>query len=121
MGLGHNPVGALVMISLMAFILLIGLTGYWSVKEFLGEYMNGAHESISNLALGFVVIHVLAAIIMSFLQKENLIKSMISGTKDGTPEQAIRYPMHLVGLVLMIAWVYSFYLVVSGSLQGLTQ
>lgn len=119
--LGHNPVGALVMISLMIFILLIGLTGYWSVKEFLGEYMSGAHEAISNIALGFVVIHVIAAIIMSFLQKENLIKSMISGTKEGVPEQAIRYPMYLVGLVLIIAWVYSFYLVVSGSLQGLTQ
>lgn len=121
MGLGHNPVGALVMISLMIFILLIGLTGYWSVKEFLGEYMNGAHEAISNLALGFVVIHVIAAIIMSFLQKENLIQSMISGTKEGVPEQAIRYPMYLVGLGLMIVWASSFYLVVSGSLQGLTQ
>ncbi|MBU3620001.1 cytochrome b/b6 domain-containing protein [Polynucleobacter sp. CS-Odin-A6] len=121
LGLGHNPVGALVMISLMILILLIGLTGYWSVKEYLGEYMTGAHEAISSLALGFVAIHVAAAIIMSFLQKENLVKSMITGTKQGAPEQAIRYPMYLVGLSLVIAWAYSFYLVVNGSLQGLTQ
>jgi cytochrome b len=120
-GLGHNPLGALVMISLMILILLIGLTGYWSVKDFLGEYMTGAHEAISNLALGFVAIHVIAAVIMSFLQKENLVKSMIVGTKQGIPEQAIRYPMYLVGLVLLIAWAYSFYLVVSGSLQSLIQ
>jgi cytochrome b len=120
-GLGHNPLGALVMISLMIFILLIGLTGYWSVKDFLGEYMTGAHEAISNLALGFVIIHVIAAVIMSFLQKENLVKSMIVGTKQGSPEQAIRYPMYLVGLALLIAWAYSFYLVVGGSLHGLTQ
>jgi cytochrome b len=121
LGLGHNPVGALVMISLMILILLIGLTGYWSVKEFLGEYMAGAHEAISNLALGFVAIHVAAAVIMSFLQKENLVKSMMTGRKQGAPEQAIRYPMYLVGLGLLIAWAYSFYLVVSGSLQSLTQ
>lgn len=120
-GLGHNPVGALVMISLMILILLIGLTGYWSVKDFLGEYMTGAHEAISNLALGFVAIHIIAAVIMSFLQKENLVKSMIVGTKQGFPEQAIRYPMYSVGLVLLIAWAYSFYLVVSGYLQSLTQ
>lgn len=119
--LGHNPVGALVMISLMILILLIGLTGYWSVKEFLGEYMSGAHEAISNLALGFVILHVIAAIVMSFLQKENLIKSMIIGKKQGAPEQAIRYPMYLVGLCLAIAWAYSFYLVESGSLKALTQ
>jgi cytochrome b len=119
--LGHNPAGALVMLSLMILILLIGLTGYWSVKEFLGEYMVGAHEAISNLALGLVVIHVIAAIIMSFYQKENLIKSMITGTKQGSPEQAIRYPMYLVGLGLVIAWAYCFYLVVNGFLPSLTQ
>lgn len=121
LGLGHNPVGALVMISLMILILLIGATGYWSVKEFLGEYMAGAHEAISNIALGFVAIHVAAAVIMSLLQKENLIKSMVTGKKQGTSDQAMRYPMYLVGLGLLIAWAYSFYLVVSGSLQSLTQ
>jgi hypothetical protein len=105
----------------MILILLIGITGYWSVKEFLGEYMTGAHEAISNIALGFVAIHVVAAVIMSFLQKENLIKSMVTGEKQGTSDQAIRYPMYLVGLGLLIAWAYSFYLVVSGSLQSLTQ
>lgn len=31
---GHNPAGGLVMFALMLLILLIGLTGYLSVKEF---------------------------------------------------------------------------------------
>ena len=120
-GLGHNPAGALVMISLMILIILIGLTGYWSIKGFLGDIMSGAHEAISSLALGFVVIHVAVAIIMSFMQKENLMSSMVTGKKLGTPEQAIRYPMYLVGIGLIVAWAYCFYLIVSGSLPGLTQ
>ena len=120
-GVGHNPVGALVMISLMILILLIDLTGYWIVKGALGEFMSGAHEAISNLALGFVLIHVAAAIIMSFLQKENLVRSMFNGLKQGSPEQAIRYPMYLVGVALAVAYMYCFYLVVSGSLPSLTQ
>jgi len=120
-GVGHNPAGALAMISLMILILLIGLTGYWSVKEFLGDFMSEAHETISDLALIVVVIHIAAAIIMSFMQKENLVKSMVTGNKQGTPEQAIRYSMHFVGIGLAIAWVYIFYLVVSGSLPALTQ
>lgn len=120
-GVGHNPAGALVMISLMILILLIDLTGYWIVKDFLGEFMGGAHEAISNLALGFVLIHVAAAIIMSVLQKENLVKSMFTGKKQGTLEQAIRYPMYLVGVGLAIAYAYCFYLVASGSLPSLTQ
>jgi len=121
MGLGHNPVGALVMISLMILILLIDVTGYWIIKDFFGEFMSGAHEAISNIAFGFVLIHIAAAIIMSFLQKENLVKSMFNGMKQGSPEQAIRYPMLIIGIGLAIAYMYCFYLVVSGSLPGLTQ
>ena len=120
-GLGHNPAGALVMISLLILILLIGLTGYWIVKDFLGEFMSGAHEAISNIAFGFVLIHIAAAIIMSLLQKENLVKSMFNGMKQGSPEQAIRYPMVIVGIGLAAAYMYCFYLVVSGALPSLTQ
>ena len=120
-GVGHNPAGALAMISLMLLILLIGLTGYWSVKEFLGDFMSGAHETISNLTLVVVVIHIAAAIIMSFMQKENLVRAMVTGNKRGIPEQAIRYPMYLIGIGLAITWIYCFYLVISGALPALTQ
>ena len=120
-GAGHNPAGALAMISLMILILLIGLTGYWSIKEFLGDFMSGAHETISDLAFIVVVIHIAAAIMMSFMQKENLVRSMVTGKKQGTPEQAIRYPMYVIGVGLAFAWGYSFYLVMSGSLPALTQ
>jgi cytochrome b len=118
---GHNPAGALAMISLMILILLVGLTGYWIVKDVLGELMSGAHEAISNLAFGIALLHIAAAVIMSFLQKENLVKSMFTGIKQGVPEQAIRYPMVLIGIGLAFAYVYCFYLVVSGSLPSLTQ
>jgi hypothetical protein len=55
------------------------------------------------------------------MQKENLVRSMVTGKKQGSPEQAIRYPMYLVGIGLAFAWGYSFYLVMSGSLPSLTQ
>jgi hypothetical protein len=58
---------------------------------------------------------------MSFLQKENLIKSMVTGKKEGAIDQAIRSPVYLVGLMLAFAWVYLFYSVVSGALPALTQ
>lgn len=118
---GHNPVGAIAMLALMGLVLLIGLTGYWSVKEFFGDVMGEVHEAIASLAMALVAIHVAAAILMSFLQKENLIKSMVTGKKLGTEEQAIRYPMYFMGVALGIAWAYVFYLVVSGSLPAFTQ
>jgi cytochrome b len=118
---GHNPAGGLVMVALMLIILLIGLTGYWSVKEFLGDFMSGAHETIASLALALVVIHIAAAIIMSLLQKENLVRAMIDGKKQGLAEQAIRFPQYLIGILLMLGWGYIFYLIVSGSMPALTQ
>ena len=119
--LGHNPVGALVMIGLMLLILLIGLTGYWSVKEFLGDFMSESHEVMASLTLGIVIVHIAAAVIVSFLQQENLIRSMVTGKKQGTPEQAIRDPMYAFGVGLAVAWGYSFYLVFSGALPILTR
>lgn len=118
---GHNPVGGIVMVGLMLLILLIGLTGYFSVKEFLGDLMGEAHEVIASLALAAVVIHIAAAIIMSLLQKENLVRSMVTGKKQGLPEQAIRFPQYLIGLLLILGSAYCFYVILAGGVPGLTQ
>jgi hypothetical protein len=36
-------------------------------------------------------------------------------------DQAIRYPMSAVGIVLAVGWLYFFYLIVTGALPALTQ
>lgn len=118
---GHNPAGGIVMLGLMAIILLIGLTGYWSVKEFLGNLMSEAHEAIASLALALVIVHIAAALLMSILQKENLVRAMVTGKKHGLPEQAIRFPQYFIGLLLVFAWAYCFYAVLTGALPSLTQ
>jgi cytochrome b len=118
---GHNPAGGLVMFVLMLLILLIGLTGYLSVKAFSENLSSEAHEVLSSLALAIVILHILAAILMSVMEKQNLIKSMVSGKKLGMPEQGIAFPQYLLGILLLLASLYFFYLVLIGSLPGLTQ
>ena len=119
--LGHNPAGALAMVLLMVLILMLGLTGYWIVKDLLGELVGEVHEIIASMAMAVVTIHIAAAILMSFLQKENLIKSMVTGMKMGAIDQAIPSPVYLLGFMLAVAWSYMFFLVVSGALPVLTQ
>ena len=119
--LGHNPAGALAMLSLMVLVLLIGTTGYWIVKDFYGDFMSDAHETIAHIALGVVIIHVIAAIIMSFMQKENLVRAMVTGKKQGTHSQAIRGPLNLVGILLVLGWAYLMFLIYSGAMASLTQ
>lgn len=118
---GHNPAGGLVMFVLMLLILLIGLTGYLSVKAFSENLSSEAHEVVSSLALAIVILHILAAILMSVMERQNLVKSMVSGKKLGMPEQGIAYPQYLLGILLLFGSLYFFYLVLIGSLPGLTQ
>ena len=118
---GHNPAGGLVMFALMLLILLIGLTGYLSVKEFLGNFASEAHEVVANLVLGLVIVHIIAAIGMSVIERQNLVRSMVTGKKKGFPEQGIRYPQYLLGALILMGSFYFFYLTVTGGLPSLTQ
>ena len=43
--------------------------------------MKGIHALISNVLIGLVGLHALAAIVESFRHRENLVWSMISGKK----------------------------------------
>ena len=118
--LGHNPAGAYAMLGLMAFMLLIGITGYMGVKEYFGDWAGEAHEALATLALCLVILHLVAALVMSVIERENLVKAMLTGKKMGMPEQAIRYPHYVVGGLILGAVAYFYYLVVSGSLPSLT-
>ena len=51
----------------------------------------------------------------------NRFAGIVVGKKQGSPEQAIRYPMYVFGLGVAVAWGYSFYLVLSGALPALTR
>lgn len=118
---GHNPAGGLVMFALMLLMLFIGLTGYLSVKEFLGDIASEAHEVVANILLGLVIIHIIAAIGMSLIERQNLVRSMVNGKKQGMPEQGIRYPQYLIGGLIFFSALYFFYLTLSSSLPSLTQ
>jgi cytochrome b len=118
---GHNPAGGLVMFALMLLILLIGLTGYLSVKEFLANFVSEAHEVVANLVLGLVIVHIMAAIGMSLIERQNLVRSMVTGKKKGFQEQGIRYPQYLLGSLILLGPLYFFYLTLTGGLPSLTQ
>lgn len=119
--IGHNPAGGLVMFALMLLILLIGFSGYLTVKEFFGDFASEIHELVANLVLGLVILHILAAVGMSLIERQNLVKSMVTGKKKGFPEQGIRYPQYLIGALIFLATLYFFYLILSGGLPSLTQ
>lgn len=80
---GHNPLGALMMLALMGLVLALGATGYLLGTDawFGNEGLEELHEGLAGVLQGAIVLHVLAAILMSRLEKTNLVRAMVTGVK----------------------------------------
>jgi len=92
--LGHNPAGAAMIVALLLCVFLTGLSGVvlfalegsgplanTFVISWPGNTVEQVHEIFANLSLVLVVIHVLGVMYSSYRERENLAKSMITGTK----------------------------------------
>ena len=81
--LGLNPPGALMAIAIWALLLALGITGWmmgldaWWGEEWLQEL----HALLANILLACISAHIIAVVLVSFIQKENLPKSMLTGRK----------------------------------------
>jgi len=117
---GHNPAGSIVMVLLMLLILAIAITGYWNVKELYENIAEDWHEGLANIALGLICLHVLAAVVMSYMAKKNLVKSMVTGKKLGEVTDAIPSQKRVVGLVLFVSVTLFFFLTLKGFFPNLT-
>jgi cytochrome b len=100
--LGHNPAGAVMVIALLTLLVLTVASGLmlygadqhagplaqwmaaapWADEEWLEEI----HEVLANLTVFAVVFHVAGVILDSFLHRENLVKAMITGTKESVQQ-----------------------------------
>lgn len=116
--LGHNPAGGAVMLSLMILVLLVVFSGYVEFKK-LVEF-DDLHEGLANLSLALVGAHVAAAVLMSRLENENLVQSMLDGKKIGHKNAANPYPMYFVGAFLFAAATYFFVGILLGDYPTLT-
>jgi cytochrome b len=81
--LGHNPLVGLMMLAFWLLILALGVTGWMTrLDAFWGnQRLHDVHAVIAYALLGCIVVHVIAALGMSALHKENLIGAMITGNK----------------------------------------
>lgn len=84
---GHNPLGAIAMLTMMTLVVTLGITGYLQVQEFSLPYfgeegLEELHEMLANTLLLLAGIHAASAVVLGRLQNTNLIKAMITGYKD---------------------------------------
>ncbi len=80
---GHNPLGAWMVIALLTMVALVGLTGwlyttdrYWGVA-----WVEELHSTLSDILFLLVALHVLGVVFTSARHRENLVASMLHGRK----------------------------------------
>ncbi len=88
---GHDPLGVWMIWLLWALVLLLGVTGWMSrLDAFWGDDgIRNVHSFLADLLLLAVIGHLAGVIAMSWLWRENLPASMITGCKQ-SDEQATR-------------------------------
>ena len=81
---GHSPLGALMMLALMALVVALGITGwlqgtdaYWG-----DEGLQELHERLANALLAAAVVHAAAALVLGRLERIRLIRAMVTGVKE---------------------------------------
>jgi cytochrome b len=100
--LGHNPLGA---VAVVILLLLMGIT-VWT-GAFGGESAEALHEFVAWTLLAMIALHILAVILMSVIERENLIRAMVSGTKpaDRHPGAKNARPPRATALAFVFAVV----------------
>ncbi|MDH5353326.1 MAG: cytochrome b/b6 domain-containing protein [Gammaproteobacteria bacterium] len=92
--LGHNPVAAVMVIALLCSIALTAFTGMVTIASegqgplantvfasWRGDWIEEVHEFFANFTLVLIVAHVSGVVVSSLLERENLVKAMVTGRK----------------------------------------
>ena len=94
-GLGHNPVGALSVLALLAILIFQAVSGlvanddiafegplYTLVSKATSDSLSSLHRQNFWIIIGLVSLHVLAIAFYALVKKDNLVKPMITGVKE---------------------------------------
>jgi len=110
--IGHNPVGALSILTLLLLGLVSAVSGWMVYEDVGGAWLEQLHEVSSFIMLAMVCIHIAAVLISSLLHRENLVWSMIDGRKKAEVKQAIAANRTIVALLVLAGligfWIWSF-------------
>jgi cytochrome b len=103
--LGHNPVGSVSVLLLLALGMFICVTGVMALQDDASDIVVDLHGLATDVMLGVIVLHISGVLISSILHRENLVRSMLTGFKFAESDEGIRRPYNWVGVLIVVAVV----------------
>ena len=100
---GHNPAAGLAIVLLLGLALASGASGWLTYQEMGGEWLEELHEFLTGLMLAVVGVHLLGVFVGSLAHRENLVWAMVTGRKQGRPEEAIN-GQRIVAALMLLGW-----------------
>jgi cytochrome b len=100
---GHNPAGALAIVLLLLLSVVTVASGWLTYEDLGGHWLEELHEGAANFMLLVVGVHVAGVAVSSWLHRENLVRAMLDGRKQGAPDQGIRWSWWPLALLLLAA------------------
>jgi cytochrome b len=101
---GHNPAGGWAIMLLLGLGIASGLAGWAAYNELGGDWLAELHEGLATTMLAVIIVHVAGVVSGSLLHGENLVRAMLTGHKQGSPDEAIPSARPLVAIILLV-WV----------------
>lgn len=125
--LGHNPLGALMILALLLLVALQAGTGLFAnddiftegplthlVSKATSDQLTVIHKTSFNVLLALAGVHIAAALAYRFLLKDDLITPMITGrTARGGDQADLKQRSLLLALALLAVAAGAVYLVVT--------
>lgn len=128
---GHNPLGALMVLALLALLLAQAVTGLFAndqimetgplfgyVTAQLSDRLTTVHKQLFDVLVGAIALHVLAALAYLVIKRENLILPMITGRKPAAavpPGEAIAASRTWLALLVLAVLAGLLYAIVRGA------
>lgn len=81
--LGHNPLGAWMIVALLLTVILVGASGWlYTTDRFWGvEWVETLHATLAEALLWLASAHIAGVLYASFRHRENLVAAMVHGRK----------------------------------------
>ena len=80
---GHNPLGGVMALALLACVAGLGVSGWLSLTDaYWGDpVVSGVHEVLAWALLALVMLHLAGVVFTSLRHRENLVRAMFDGRK----------------------------------------